>query len=82
MPRKLVKLGVSIISLPFVTAFGATYYYFPELRQNKKQLFKAFSRMCRVGYRGGQMALIYLLVIFILSQKNFSGKRINREETL
>lgn len=64
MPSKYAKIGASLISLPIITGFGATYYYFPELRQNKSQLFKAFTRMCRVGFRGGQMAMIYLLVIF------------------
>lgn len=62
---KYAKLAVSLVSLPFISAFGATYYYFPELRQNKSQLFKAFTRMLRVGVRGGQMAMIYLAVFSI-----------------
>jgi len=61
---RYVKFGASLISLPFISAFGATYYYFPELRQNKSQLFKAFTRMVRVAARGGQMAAIYFLVFF------------------
>lgn len=63
---RYAKIGASLVAVPFLSAFGATYYYFPELRQNKSQLFKAFTRMLRVGARGAQMAGIYLLVIFKL----------------
>ena len=63
--RKFAKYAISFVSFPFITAFGATCYYFPELRRDKSQLFKAFTRMLRVGARSGQMAMIYLLVYYL-----------------
>ncbi len=62
---KYAKIGASLVSFPLLSAFGATYYYFPELRHNKSQLLKAFTRMLRVGARGAQMAGIYLIVYII-----------------
>ena len=60
--------GVSLV--PIATIFGATYVYFPELRQDNKQLFYAFTRSMRVVFRSGHMALIYLMVLKTQKLKN------------
>ena len=59
--RKLGKTIAVMTCVPLISIFGATYYYFPELRSNKKQLFFAFSRMLRVIKGGVNMLGIYFI---------------------
>lgn len=61
--RNKGKIFLSLLASPFLTAYGTSYYYFPELRNNQQQLFKAFIRSARIGIAGGRLVQIYMKVI-------------------
>ena len=52
------KLLLSSTALTLGT-YGLTTFYFPELSQSKRQLFRATIKLSRLAYCGTKMAWIY-----------------------
>ena len=60
---KKALIGASALS---VSAYAGSYYFFPEVRKNQYQLFKAFERATRIAATGVKMALIYNEVFLLI----------------
>ncbi len=65
----LISKFLKLNGLVFVGGTGVTMYYYPELRQEPHQLFKAMLRGMRCAKAGALMANDYLNV----SERNIIG---------
>lgn len=62
MFKKFLKRSVAAAGLFGFTTFGTAYYFFPEVRNDHYQLYKATERIVRLGFAGASMAYIYGIV--------------------
>ncbi len=62
MYTKWVKRGTLSLATLGVGSFGASYYFFPDVRHDYNQLYQATARVVRLGCAGARMAYIYGIV--------------------
>ena len=58
---KKLFIGASALS---VSSYLGSYYFFPEVRKNHYQLYKAFERATRIVITGAKMVYVYKKVYF------------------
>jgi len=62
MYSRWIKRGTLGLATLGAGTFGASYYFFPDVRHDYNQLYLATSRVMRVGFAGARMAYIYAFV--------------------
>lgn len=63
MYRKWIRRATLSLATTGVAAYSTSYYFFPDVRKDNYQLYKAAERVARLGWAGARMAYIYGLVI-------------------